>query len=99
MEGRRRLLLPIVLAASCAAGLPGCASAPPTATLPVVTEPAGAVAWVAEGAECTTPCELTVRLDRPVLVNIRADGYEPVRNILILRGPGGRVALAPERLQ
>ena len=97
MEGLRRLFSSLALVS--AAGLGGCASAPPTATLPVVTEPAGALAWVAGGAECVTPCTLSVRLDQPVLINIRADGYQTIRNVLVLRGPGGALALAPGRLE
>ena len=99
MEGHRRSLTPVVLVLGWAAALAGCAGTPPMATLPVVTEPPGAVAWVAGGAECTTPCSLDVRMDQPVLVNIRAAGYAPVRNILVLRGPAGALALAPERLE
>jgi hypothetical protein len=98
MEGRRRLLTYAVLAVGWIAGLGGCASAPPTATLPIATQPAGALAWVSGGAECITPCDLEVRMDRPVLVNIHAEGYKPVRNILVLRGPNGAAALAPGSL-
>ena len=98
MEGRRRLLINAVLAVGWSAGLVGCASAPPTASLPIATQPPGALAWISGGAECITPCDLEVRMDRPVLVNLQADGYRPVRNILVLRDPGRAAALAPGSL-
>lgn len=97
MEGHRRTRR--FIAALAIACLTGCAHAPPTGVLPVATEPAGALAWTSEGVECRTPCELEIRLDRPVLVNLDADGYEPVRNILVLRGPDRSTSLAPGRLE
>ncbi len=99
MEGYPRSLIRLALALGLAAGVAACAGTPRTATLPVTTEPAGAVAWTPGGAECVTPCNLQVRLDQPVLVNLRAEGYKPVRNILVLRGPDGAPALAPGRLE
>ncbi len=97
MEGHRRIRrFSATLAVACIAG---CANAPPTGLLPVTTQPAGALAWTLEGAKCRTPCVLEIRLDRPVLVNLDAHGYEPVRNILVLRGPDSPDTLAPGRLE
>jgi hypothetical protein len=97
MEGHRRIRR--YCAALALACLSGCAYAPPTGVLPISTEPAGALAWTPDGATCRTPCDLEIRLDRPVLVNLDAEGYEPIRNILVLRGPDRSTRLAPGRLE
>ena len=55
-------------------------------TITCATSPAGALVRAADGTECTTPCELTLKRKKDDLLTIEKEGYEtvnlPVRSVV-----------------
>jgi hypothetical protein len=51
--------------------------APITEAIQFETEPAGATATLSTGQTCTTPCSLTVPVDKPFSVTFTLTGYQP----------------------
>jgi hypothetical protein len=51
--------------------------APITESIQFETEPAGATATLSTGQNCTTPCSLTVPVDKPFSVTFTLAGYQP----------------------
>lgn len=51
--------------------------APPTETVSLESEPAGAEAKTSTGQTCKTPCSLAIQSSAPVTVTFSLDGYLP----------------------
>ncbi|GGF82318.1 hypothetical protein GCM10007301_48030 [Azorhizobium oxalatiphilum] len=84
-------------AVAVAFGLSACATVTrdTTATIPVVTEPAGAKVVTSMGFECVSPCAITAGRKDQFTVTITRAGFEPEAiDVITRQSEEGRKALA-----
>lgn len=69
-----RIMIPPLIVLTLALAACG----PPKQTIPISTNPLGALVYADGVKTCTTPCAVTLTKDREHLVTIVKDGYEQV---------------------
>jgi hypothetical protein len=105
MKSHRRALSGVTVVMFLDAGLAACgisswlpSATPPTSTIQVESEPAGAEAKSSVGPSCRTPCSLTIATSSPFTVTFTLAGYASLTIPIAPRPPGdpreaGREAL------
>jgi hypothetical protein len=105
MKSHRRRLSGVTVVAFLGSGLAACgisswlpSATPPTSTIQVESEPAGAEAKSSVGPSCRTPCSLTIATSSPFTVTFTLAGHASLTVPVTPRPPGdpreaGREAL------